>query len=190
MPRQPELTLVRHGETEWSASGRHTSFTDVALTATGRAQAESLAGSLAGQEFDRVLTSPRQRARDTCALAGFGDRAEITDDLCEWDYGDFEGLTTAQIRESVPGWTIFTAPTPGGEAAFDVEQRADRIVAAARSCPGATLCFGHGHFLRVIAARWLGLGAVDASRFFLDTAGIGVLATDRGTPVMTAWNLH
>lgn len=190
MSSQPGLAavLVRHGETEWSAAGRHTSHTDVALTDAGRGQATALADALGGVEVVDVLTSPLERARETCRLAGFGDRASVDADLSEWDYGEYEGLTTAEIRETAPGWSVFTAPCPGGEQAFDVEQRADRLVVRIRAAPGPVLCFGHGHMLRVLAARWLGLGAVDGRRLVLDPATVSVLGDERGVPALLTWN--
>lgn len=181
--------LVRHGQTEWSTTGRHTSSTDIGLTGTGRAQAAELAGKLGRYDLAAVLTSPMQRARETCRLAGLDIAAEVTEDLREWDYGDYEGLTTPEIRERDPGWTVFTAGCPGGEDAFDVEQRADRLVARIRAAPGPVACFAHGHFLRVLTARWLGLGAVDGRRFVLDPATVSILGTERGVPVVLAWNV-
>lgn len=188
MPTTASAILVRHGETEWSVAGRHTSRTDIPLTDEGRRQAAGLAGALSGLEVDKVLTSPMQRARETCRLAGFGDGAAVEADLCEWNYGDFEGLTTAEIREQTPGWSVFTAGCPNGEMAFDVEQRADRLVVGIRAAPGPVLCFGHGHFLRVLAARWVGLGAVDGRRLVLDPATVSVLGYERGVPALLAWN--
>ncbi|MET0766103.1 MAG: histidine phosphatase family protein [Aeromicrobium sp.] len=183
-----ELWLVRHGETEWSKGGQHTSVTDLELTSGGEAVARTLAGPLAAVEFARVLTSPRRRARSTAELAGFPD-AEPDEDLAEWAYGDYEGLTTPQIRERVPDWTIWTHPSPGGESAAEVATRLDRVVSRARATDGNTLVFAHGHSLRVLAARWLGLDATDGRIFDLDTATISVLAVDRGTPVVHRWNM-
>jgi broad specificity phosphatase PhoE len=183
-----QLWLVRHGETEWSASGRHTSHTDVALTERGRALAANLQTRLAGIDFDLVLTSPLGRARQTCRLAGFGERAEIVDDLHEWDYGSGEGLTTAQIREMSPGWTVWSRALPGGESAAEVGARADRVIARARSAGGRTLAFTHGHLSRVVGARWIGLPVADGSRLGLDTAAVSVLGWERETPVLHRWN--
>lgn len=187
----PELWLVRHGETEWSASGRHTSRTDVPLTEVGRARAGELTARLHGVEFDRVLTSPASRARETCALAGFGDRAEVVDDLREWDYGAGEGLTTAEIRETHPGWTVWTHGLPGSEPAIDVGARADRVVAMARASQPAArrvLAFSHGHMSRVIGARWIELLVADGVRLRLDTAAVSVLGWERDRPVLRRWN--
>ncbi|MFN8102967.1 MAG: histidine phosphatase family protein [Acidimicrobiia bacterium] len=181
------VVVVRHGETEWSRAGRHTSRTDVDLTDVGREQARAVGGRLSGYEFAEVWTSPMRRARETCRLAGF-DRPVVERDLCEWDYGDFEGLTTAEIREGVPGWTVFTSDPPGGEDGFAVEQRVDRLVTRIRRSPGLVLCVAHGHLLRVLAARWLGLGAVDGCRFVLDPATLSVLGDERGVPAVLAWN--
>jgi broad specificity phosphatase PhoE len=183
-----ELWLVRHGETEWSRTGRHTSVTDLELTPGGEQVAGLLARPLAEQRFGAVLTSPRRRARRTAELAGFAD-AEPDDDLAEWAYGDYEGLTTPQIHESDPGWSIWTGTTPRGETADEVAARLDRVVARARAHGGHTLVFAHGHSLRVLAARWLGLDAADGRIFELDTATISVLGDDRGTPVVRRWNV-
>jgi probable phosphoglycerate mutase len=183
-----ELWLVRHGETDWSRSGQHTSVTDLELTPAGEAVAARLAGPLAEQAFAQVLTSPRRRARRTAELAGFA-HAEADDDLAEWAYGDYEGLTTPQIRESAPDWSIWTHPTPGGETAEQVGARLDRVVARARAVEGRTLVFAHGHSLRVLAARWLGLDVSEGRIFDLDTATVSVLGDDRGTPVVRRWNV-
>jgi probable phosphoglycerate mutase len=181
-----ELWVVRHGETEWSRDGRHTSTTDLPLTPVGEAAATALAPRLADVEFDLVLTSPRQRARRTAELAGHAD-AEVDDDLVEWGYGDYEGVTTPEIRESVPGWTVWTHPTPGGETAEQVTERLDRVVARAHSHQ-RTLVFAHGHSLRVLTARWIQQPA-DEGRFFrLDTSTVSVLGFERDTPVLLKWN--
>ena len=185
---EDELWLVRHGETAWSASGRHTSVTDLELTEPGVASAHTLTAPLAEIDFVQVLTSPRKRARVTATLAGFPD-AKVDDDLAEWAYGDYEGLTTSQIREKVPDWSVWTHPSPGGESAALVGRRLDRVVARTRAADGKTLVFAHGHSLRVLAARWLGLDVVDGRIFDLDTGTISVLAFDRGTPVVKRWNL-
>lgn len=184
-----ELWLVRHGETAWSARGRHTSVTDLDLTESGSASARALAAPLAGIDFVQVLTSPRRRARATAELAGFPD-AIVDDDLAEWAYGEYEGLTATEIRETVPGWSVWTHPSPGGETARQVGERLDRIVARTRAADGKTLVFAHGHSLRVLAARWLGLDVAHGRLFDLDTATISVLGFDRGTPVVSRWNLE
>jgi probable phosphoglycerate mutase len=182
------LYLVRHGATEWSVAGRHTGTTDLPLTDDGEATARALQPVLGEGRFDLVLTSPRLRARRTAALAGFAE-ATVEGDLAEWDYGDYEGLTTPQIRERVPGWTIWTHPVPGGETADDVAARLDRVVARVRANGGRALVFAHGHSLRVLAARWLGLPAADGRIFDLDTATYSVLGDDRGQPVVQRWNV-
>ena len=182
-----ELWLVRHGQTEWSRDGRHTSSTDVPLTEEGVAVAKSLAERLAGERFGLVLTSPRQRARRTAELAGFAD-AEVDADLVEWGYGDYEGLTTEQIRETVPDWTVWTHACPGGEAAEQVAERLDRVVARVRAYDGRVLAFGHGHALRALAARWIEQPASDGRFFRLDTATVSTLGYERETPVVLRWN--
>ncbi|MCZ4497689.1 MAG: Phosphoglycerate mutase [Marmoricola sp.] len=182
-----ELWLVRHGETEWSRSGRHTSRTDVPLTPAGEQAARDLAPRLAGTTFDLVLTSPRARARRTAELAGFAD-ARVSDDLVEWDYGDYEGVTTAEIRQTVPGWTIWTAPCPGGEDGSEVARRLDRVVEEVGAGGGRVLAFSHGHALRALAARWLGRPVEDGRLFGLDTATISVLGHEREAPVVARWN--
>ena len=179
--------MVRHGETEWSASGQHTSVTEVPLTEKGEAAARVIGDRLADTAFDLVLTSPRERARRTAELAGFPD-AHVEEDLAEWAYGDYEGVTTPEIREQVPGWTVWTHPCPGGESAADVGRRLDRVVGKVRAHGGRVLAFGHGHASRVLAARWLAQ-PVDEGRFFrLDTATISVLAYEREFPVVARWN--
>lgn len=185
---EDQLWMVRHGETEWSRDGRHTSTTDLALTDVGEQTAHAVAPALGEVDFEQVLTSPRQRASRTAALAGFAG-AEIDDDLVEWAYGDYEGITTPEIRESVPGWSVWTHPSPGGETAAQVSARLDRVVARARAADGKTLVFGHGHALRALTARWLGLDVSEGRLFALDTATISVLGVDRGVPVVRRWNV-
>jgi broad specificity phosphatase PhoE len=182
-----ELWVVRHGETEWSRSGRHTSTTDLPLTAAGEAAARVIGERLAGTSFDLVLTSPRERARRTAEIAGFAD-AHVEDDLAEWAYGDYEGVTTPQIRERVPGWTVWTHPCPGGESAEEVGRRLDRVVAKARAHGGRVLVFGHGHASRVLAARWLDQPVEEGRLFRLDTATLSVLGYEREHPVVARWN--
>ena len=183
-----ELWLVRHGETEWSRTGQHTSVTDLELTPDGEAIAARLQAPLAEQSFVQVLSSPRRRARRTAELAGFA-AAEVDDDLAEWAYGDYEGLTTPQIHESDPQWSVWTGVTPGGETPDQVAARLDRVVAAARASHGRTLVFAHGHSLRALAARWLGLDVSQGRIFDLDTATVSVLGDDRGTSVVRRWNV-
>ena len=185
-----EVWLVRHGETEWSRDGRHTSTTDLPLTDEGRAVAESLRariGDRGGPAFSLVLTSPRQRARETARLAGHGD-AEVDDDLAEWNYGDLEGRTTEEIRTTYAGWSIWTGPVPGGESAQQVSARLDRVVARCRAAEGRVLLFGHGHSLRALGARWLELPVADGRHLRLDTATVSALGWERETPVVLHWN--
>jgi len=180
-----EVWLVRHGETEWSRDRRHTSSTDLPLTPQGEQLARELSRRL-DRSFDRVLTSPRRRARDTAVLAGHPD-AEPCEDLVEWDYGDYEGVTTPQIRETVPGWTVWTHPTPGGESPEQVRVRLDRVVDRLRA-GGSSLVFGHAHALRALTARWLGLPVSEGRLFRLDTATVSVLGHERDQPVVLRWN--
>lgn len=184
----PELWLVRHGETEWAADGRHTGGTDVALTDRGREQAVALGKLLAGRAFALVLSSPLRRAVVTCRLAGYGPAAEVTDDLREWNYGDYEGLTTAQVREKVPGWTIWSHGVPGGETVDDVARRACRVIDRSVSAGGDTVLFAHGHTLRVLAACWLGLPPGDGRLLALGTGSLGVLGYEHEARVIRRWN--
>lgn len=166
----------------------HTSTTDLPLTPAGEQAAKSLADRLAGTTFDLVLTSPLLRARETARLAGFGDRAVVDEDAHEWRYGEYEGLTTAQIRETVPGWTVFTAPSPGGESAAQVAERVDRLIARVRREATTALLFAHGHVLRVLAARWVGLPPEAGAHLVLDVATVSVLGWERDTPAVRRWN--
>ncbi|HEX5582585.1 histidine phosphatase family protein [Gaiella sp.] len=181
------LWLVRHGETEWSRDGRHTSLTDVPLTEPGVAAARELGHRLAGHAFSLVLTSPRLRARHTAELAGFPN-AVVDDDLAEWFYGTYEGITTDETRAFDPTWTVWTHPSPGGETAAQVAGRADRVIARACSIEGDVLLFGHGHALRALTARWLGQDVADGRLYHLDTGTISVLGYERDTPVIVHWN--
>ena len=183
-----QVVLVRHGATEWSDAGRHTGSTDVPLTGVGRKEAQALGGPLRAWTFVRVLTSPLQRAVETCRLAGYGDVAEGRTDLCEWDYGDYEGRTTAEIRSERPDWSLWQDGVPNGESPQEVGARADRVIAEARASQGDVLLFAHGHLLRVLAARWLGLGPVDGCLFALDPGTISVLGYERQTAVIARWN--
>jgi len=182
-----QLWLVRHGETEWSASGRHTSRTDLDLTDAGVEAARSVADKLRGTSFARVLSSPLLRARRTAELAGAGS-PELVEDLHEWDYGDDEGLTTAQIRESRPGWTVWRDGPQGGETCAEVGARADRVVELVRAVDGPVLAFSHGHFSRVLGARWLGLEVTEGAHLALSTASVSVLGWERDTPAVLHWN--
>jgi broad specificity phosphatase PhoE len=184
----PQVVLVRHGETEWSRSGRHTGRTDVPLTEHGRAQAEAVGAALRDREFALVLTSPLGRALETCRLAGFGDRAEERDELMEWDYGAYEGRTTPEVRNERPGWTLWREGVPEGETVEQVGARVDGVLNEVRALDGDVLLFAHGHVLRVLTARWLGLEP-DAGRLFaLDPATISTLGWERETPVLQLWN--
>jgi probable phosphoglycerate mutase len=180
--------LVRHGETEWSLSGRHTGITDIPLTENGRRTAQRLQPILARERFALILSSPLVRALQTCALAGLGDRLEITRDLLEWNYGDYEGLTPAEIRAKAPGWMIFRDGCPGGKSPEQVAVRVDRVIARIRSADGNVALFAHGHVLRVLAARWLGFPPVAGSGFLLDTATLSILSYYRGVPAVKRWN--
>jgi probable phosphoglycerate mutase len=182
-----EVWLVRHGETEWSKAGRHTSSTDLPLTAEGERVARNLRDRLADTAFDLVLTSPMQRARVTADLVGFGD-AEVDPDLVEWGYGEYEGRTSAEIRENVPDWTIWTHQAPGGETPAQVTGRLDRVVDRLREVPDRALVFGHGHALRALTARWLRLPVTDGRLFRLDTATLSRVGYERENPVILAWN--
>ena len=187
-PRQ-ELWLIRHGETEWSAANRHTGRTDIALTPAGERQAAALRQFLGGRRFGLVLCSPLRRASETCRLAGYGQGAEVTDDLLEWDYGIYEGRTTQEIRLEQPGWSIWTTSVPKGESIEQVVRRAQRVIQRALTAGGDVALFAHAHILRILAACWLGL-APDAGRLFvLRTASISVLGFERETPVITQWNI-
>lgn len=183
-----EIVLVRHGETEWSATGRHTSRTDLPLTEAGRERARALAARFSGRSFALVLCSPLLRARETCELAGFGGVAELVDDLHEWDYGEYEGLTTPQIREVRPDWNLWREGCPGGERPEQVGDRADRVLGRLREAEGDALAFAHGHILRVVTARWLRMDVAEGARFALLAGGVGVLGFERETEVVTGWN--
>jgi broad specificity phosphatase PhoE len=177
---------MRHGETEWSLSGKHTSRTDLPLTAEGERRAAAVGQSLGGRRFALVLSSPTQRALETASLAGY--TPEVTDDLREWDYGEYEGRTTAEIQKDAPGWTIWTGDPPGGETSAQVGARADRVIARALPAGGDVALFGHGHMLRVLAARWLGLGAQGGRFFALSTGSVSVLSHEREARVIGVWN--
>jgi len=188
MARASQIALVRHGQTEWSLNGRHTGRTDIPLTEQGREEARAAAPLVQALEIDHVLTSPFQRARDTCELLQLGQPATIDPDLMEWDYGIYEGITTIEIRETVPNWTVWSHPCPNGETADDVATRVDRVIASVRAEEGTTLVVAHGHVLRVLAARWLGLHANAGRLFRLDTATVSLLGWERETPVVLRWN--
>ena len=199
-----EIVLARHGETEWSRDLKHTSHTDLPMTEHGRGEAERLRPAFAGRTFEAVLSSPMQRAVETCRAAGLGDQVETTEDLLEWDYGEYEGITTAEIREERPEWYLWRDGCPGGETAADVGRRVDRVIAELRAPTGAgrflhsqsdrvahdgdAAIFAHGHLLRVLTARWLGLGPESGALFKLDTGTISTLGYERDTQVITGWN--
>ena len=182
------LFIVRHGETEWSLAGRHTSRTDLPLTAHGEHQAEVVRGKLADEHFELVLCSPLQRARETCRLAGFGDVAELCDDLHEWDYGEYEGLTSPQIWETRPDWVLWRDGCPGGEAPAQIGARLDRVLDRFAVVDGDALAFAHGHSLRVLTARWVQMEAAAGAHFKLAAAAIGVLGHERSTPTIDRWS--
>ena len=186
--RRPEIWLIRHGETEWSASGRHTGRTDIPLTEEGIRQGRALGRYLAGRSFALVLTSPLSRAADTCGLAGYGRMAQPSDDLLEWDYGQAEGRTTAEMRKERPGWSVWDGGPPGGEAVEQVGRRADRVIARAVEAAGDVALFAHAHVLRILAARWLGLPPGDGRLFILGPASVSVLGWEREVRVISRWN--
>ncbi|MDR4482298.1 MAG: histidine phosphatase family protein [Nitrospirales bacterium] len=186
--KQQEVYVIRHGETEWSLSGQHTGTTDLPLTENGRKLARLLQPMLANHSIARILTSPLQRARETCQLAGFGEKAEVDTNLVEWNYGEYEGITTKQIHDKRPGWVIFTDGCPGGETPEEVGARADRIITKARTTGGNVALFAHGHILRVLVARWLGLPASGGRYFLLHTGTLNVLSYYRGIPAVKIWN--
>jgi probable phosphoglycerate mutase len=183
-----EVVLIRHGATEWSENGRHTGRTDIPLTDAGREAARELAPRIAMWRFSLVLVSPLQRARETCDLVGLGAHAVVDDDLHEWDYGTYEGITTKQIRETVPDWTIWSGPCPQGETPEQVAARADRVIARADAVDGDVALVAHGHILRVLGARWCSLQPTEGARLALDTSTLSVLAYERETKVIRRWN--
>ena len=187
----PVIYIARHGETAWSVTGQHTGLTDLPLTPQGETNARGLANRLNGMAFAKVLTSPLQRARQTCALAGFGSVAEIENDLVEWNYGRYEGLRSAEIRAERPDWQLFRDGAPGGESPAQVMARADNVVKRVRNVKGNVLLFSSGHFIRVLAARWIGLEpSVHSNSFLLSTASLSAVGYDRNLsqPVIQLWN--
>jgi broad specificity phosphatase PhoE len=183
-----QIVLVRHGETEWSKSGRHTSRTDLSLIEEGRERATALRSELSRWSFSLVLSSPLKRALETCELAGFGDRVELDENLREWDYGEYEGLTTPEIRTENPGWNLWRDGCPGGELPGEVAARADRALARMRAAEGAVVVFAHGHILRVLTARWLHMGPEAGARLALAAGALCVLGYERETEVVERWN--
>jgi probable phosphoglycerate mutase len=186
----PLVYLARHGQTAWSLSGQHTGLTDLPLTPTGEANARRLALRLQGLKFARVLCSPLQRARHTCELAGYGERAAIDNRLVEWNYGDYEGRTSAEVHAQRPDWQLFRDGCPGGETPAQVAARADRVIATLRDGSGSALLFSSGHFLRMLAARWLDLAPADGVRFLLDTASLSAMGYEHTLrqPAVRLWN--
>ena len=180
--------LIRHGETGWSLSGQHTGMTDIPLTENGRTMPRLLAPILVKVTFARIFTSPLKRARETCELAGLGERAEIDHDLVEWNYGDYEGLTTNEIHAKTPDWMLFRDGCPGGDGPEDVARRVDSVIGRVRAVEGDVALFAHGHVFRVFVARWIGLQATAGCHFVLDTATVGVLSYYRGLPAIKRWN--
>lgn len=183
-----EIMLARHGETEWSRDLRHTGHTDIPLTDIGREQARALATRFSDLELAFVLTSPLSRATESCRLAGLGDQAVEEPDLVEWDYGEYEGMTTEEIRRDVPGWTVWDGGAPGGEDADQVGARADRVIARVREADGPGVVFAHGHVLRVLGARWIGLPAASGALLALSTSTLSTLGYERDRQVLTLWN--
>jgi broad specificity phosphatase PhoE len=186
----PDVYLARHGETAWSLSGRHTGRTDIPLTERGEENARRLRGRLEGITFTEVLVSPLQRARRTCELAGFAAVAKVTPDLVEWGYGEYEGRLTSDIRRERPGWYLFRDSCPGGESLAEVGVRADRVVARLRADGGRILLFGHGHFSRVLAVRWMDLPVEDARHLLLSTASLSIVGYEHtlADPAIVLWN--
>jgi probable phosphoglycerate mutase len=183
-----EIWLIRHGETEWSLSGAHTGRTDIPLTPKGEQRAVAVGHFLAGRPFALVLSSPMQRARETCRLAGYGEEAQVDEDLCEWNYGDYEGKSSAQIRQQRPGWVLWRDGVPHGESVEQVYERAARVIARALHANGDVALFAHGHILRILAANWLALPANDGRLFALSTATVSVLGYEHEQRVITRWN--
>ena len=185
---EQQIYVIRHGETEWSLSGQHTGVTDIPLTENGRNIAKLLHPVLAKESFALVLTSPLQRAKETCKLSGLGDQAEVDSNLMEWNYGDYEGITSDQIHEKNPGWLIFTDGGPGGETPEQVGERADHVIKRVRAVKGNVALFAHGHILRALVARWIDLPAKAGRRFLLDTGTLNILSYYRGVPAVKTWN--
>ena len=188
MEHAKEIWLVRHGETEWSRTGQHTGRTDVPLTVEGERRAQALGQIMASKTFGLVLTSPLLRARETCRLAGFGDQARRNDNLVEWDYGSFEGRTTAEIQLTHPSWSVWQNDIPGGETVEQVAERARSVIEEALAATGDVALFSHGHILRILTACWLGLPPTSGRLFGLDTGSVSVLGYERTTKVIRAWN--
>ena len=185
---QKKIYLIRHGETEWTLSGQHTGSTDIPLTKNGENQAKLLGDRLRGHAFQTILASPLQRAQQTCAIAGLLKTAQIDPNLVEWNYGDFEGMTSAQINKMQPNWSIFSNGAPNGESVADIGKRADKVLAKIQSLHGDVALFSHGHFLRALAARWLQLPAQDGRLFALFPGSLSILGFEKNTQVLFLWN--
>lgn len=188
MANDLELWLIRHGETAWSLSGAHTSRTDIPLTDRGRERAQKIRDYLHGKTFSMVLTSPLERARETCAIAGYGDVAQIDPDLSEWNYGVYEGRTTNDIQKEIPGWSVWTSPIIDGETIDQVAERANRVIARAAAKGGSVALFAHGHILRILAACWIQSPPIMGSRLALGTGTVSTLGYEHETRVITLWN--
>lgn len=185
---QPDIFLARHGETEWSVNGRHTGTSDIPLTENGRRHAVALGTRLAGREFAAVFTSPLQRAAETCRLAGLGERAVVRPELMEWNYGEYEGMTTPEIRKTVPGWTVWSHESPGGETPEQVAARCDALIEELLQFEGSVACFAHGHVLRVLGARWMGIVPQKGANLALSTGTLSVLGWERVNRTLQLWN--
>jgi probable phosphoglycerate mutase len=186
--RQNRLFVIRHGATEWSRTGQHTGHTDIPLLPEGEAQARATGALLGDHDFSLVLTSPLLRARHTCELVGLGAHAQIEPNLIEWDYGDYEGITSAQIHETVPGWTVWTGAIPGGETIDHVAARADAVIARVLAADGDCIVFAHGHILRMLTARWCQLEPTEGRRFVLDPATLCILGWEHESRAILQWN--
>ena len=188
----PQVYLARHGETAWSLSGQHTGTTDIPLTPHGEEQARKLGGRLAGLKFDRVWSSPRARAIRTAELAGLKDQIEIVDDLAEWNYGEYEGLTSPEIHQRRPGWLIYRDGCPGGESVAAMTERVDRLIAHLRTLSGTTILFSHGHMTRILGVRWVGLPIINGQLFKANTAALSILSYGDSieNPEIVLWNDH
>ena len=185
---EQKVYVIRHGETEWSINGKHTGVTDIPLTENGRNQVKCLQPVLANEVFALVLTSPLHRARETCKLSGLGDKAEVEPNLMEWNYGEYEGVTSKEIHKTVPGWLVFNDGAPGGETPEQIGARADRVIQRVRAVQGNVALFAHGHIFRVLVARWLDFPATAGRNFLLDTGTLNILSYYRGYPAVKIWN--
>ncbi len=185
---EQKVYVIRHGETEWSINGKHTGVTDIPLTENGRNQVKCLQPVLANEVFALVLTSPLHRARETCKLSGLEEKAEVEPNLVEWNYGEYEGVTSKEIHKTVPGWLVFNDGAPGGETPAQIGARADRVIQRVRAVQGNVALFAHGHIFRVLVARWLDLPATAGRNFLLDTGTLNILSYYRGYPAVKIWN--